>query len=317
MKKKIITMTTLFVITALLIAAMPASAADSEIFGFEPCERPLSQAAEIGKRQFRVEVTDEGFNEATGFNNVSFKFINLDVGEETKGSAIAAVYFWDGLLLGDAILYESYGIVSFAEGATPGHPPGCVPGSTQIFYAADADNPPPDYRINPGEWLKITFDLQDDKGFGEVIADLKSGDLKIGVHGRSFEVTDGEDSLGFILDDPTAITLASFTCQANRQEVSVYWSTGTELNNAGFNLYRSETPTVPSVKINAKLLAAKAEAVSGADYRFNDAPGYGTFYYWLEDVELSGRTMLHGPISVTIKAPYRAPMFRPALPGSG
>jgi hypothetical protein len=309
MKKKIITMTTLFVITALLIAVMPASAAvgDYQVYTFESCKENDPIDAEIGRAQMRVRVED------IGENQVMFHFTNLG----PYASSITAIYFDDGALLGIASINNGPG-VSFSQGAAPPDLPGgnqCDPDfEVTAGFLADSDPPVEPNGVQPNEWVEIIFDLQTGLVFDNVIGQLGTGELRIGIHVQGF---DGGGSESFINDGPTAVTLSSFSCGTSRQEVAINWSTGTELNNAGFNLYRSETPAAPSVKINPKMLAAVAEAVSGADYSFTDAPGYGTFYYWLEDVELSGRTMLHGPISVTIKAPYRAPMFRPALPGSG
>ena len=46
-------------------------------------------------------------------------------------------------------------------------------------------------------------------------------------------------------------------------------------------------------------------STQGASYSFDDSqvtPGQ-TMYYWLEDVDLSGATTLHGPVSATLQAP--------------
>ncbi len=46
-------------------------------------------------------------------------------------------------------------------------------------------------------------------------------------------------------------------------------------------------------------------AAQGASYSFQDANVVAgqTYWYWLEDVALDGKTMLHGPVSVTYGAP--------------
>ncbi len=84
--------------------------------------------------------------------------------------------------------------------------------------------------------------------------------------------------------------------------VVVEWTTATELNTAGFNLYRSESAAGPYVKINEQIIPASSDSLVGGKYRFEDAsavPGK-TYYYQLEDVEYGGITTRHGPIVVTV-----------------
>jgi len=84
--------------------------------------------------------------------------------------------------------------------------------------------------------------------------------------------------------------------------VVVEWTTATELNTAGFNLYRSENQAGPFVKINEQIIPSSADSLVGGKYRFEDAsamPGK-TYYYQLEDVEYGGISTRHGPIVVTV-----------------
>ena len=81
----------------------------------------------------------------------------------------------------------------------------------------------------------------------------------------------------------------------------VEWSTETEMNTAGFNLYRGESADGPfDVKVNAQLIPPATDPadrrqlpICGQDRR----PGI-TYYYRLEEVERGGGTNNFGPISV-------------------
>ncbi len=116
-------------------------------------------------------------------------------------------------------------------------------------------------------------------------------------------------------EDTTAITLASFEVEANDGRVMVLWETGTEIDNAGFNLYRAASPDGPWVKVNQSLIAAEGDPVSGAAaYSFVDRPGRGVFYYQLEDIDLSGVTTLHDAVSAQLGPAVIAPWFRPVAP---
>ena len=86
--------------------------------------------------------------------------------------------------------------------------------------------------------------------------------------------------------------------------VIVEWTTESEVNHAGFNVYRSENPDGPYVKLNDTLVPASGDPIAGGSYVYTDAtarPGV-TYYYKLEDVELHGTTSMHGPIEVAIEA---------------
>jgi len=82
--------------------------------------------------------------------------------------------------------------------------------------------------------------------------------------------------------------------------VIVEWTTESEVNLAGFNLYRSESPDGPYVKINESLIPASPDPITGGSYSYTDAGAEAgvTYYYKLEDVELDGRGTMHGPITV-------------------
>jgi len=125
-----------------------------------------------------------------------------------------------------------------------------------------------------------------------------------------------EDPSHYFGEKPTAIAMpgSSFNAEASAGRVTLTWETGTEIDNAGFNLYRAMLKDGPYTQINEALIAAEGEAVSGASYSFVDALDYGTYYYKLEDVDLYGMSTLHGPVKVTVARPLRRPLYRPALP---
>jgi len=83
--------------------------------------------------------------------------------------------------------------------------------------------------------------------------------------------------------------------------VRVEWSTETEMNTAGFNLYRGESADGPfDVKVNSQLIPPAKDPLTGGKYQYVDPtakPGV-TYYYKLEEVEKTGATNSYGPISV-------------------
>ena len=131
----------------------------------------------IGETQLSVDVTDAGSNQ------VLFTFLNTASGAP---SSIEGVYFDDGSLLGIASIDNSSPGVSFSQGAAPPNLPGGN-GISPAFLTtagllADSDPPPAGNGVNTGEFVGIRFDLQSGKTFGDVIAELANGDLRVGMH---------------------------------------------------------------------------------------------------------------------------------------
>jgi hypothetical protein len=103
---------------------------------------------------------------------------------------------------------------------------------------------------------------------------------------------------------PLAVTLASFTAQGSADRITVAWETVSETGNAGFNLYRSDSAAGPQTLL-AYVPSQAPGAGQGFAYSYDDLAVQGgvTYWYWLEDVSLSGATTLHGPVSATVQAP--------------
>lgn len=93
--------------------------------------------------------------------------------------------------------------------------------------------------------------------------------------------------------------------QGSRQAVvEVTWSTSSELDTAGFNLYRGESPAGPFTRLNAALILASGDPLGGGDYRFEDrgAEAGRLYYYRLEEVENSGAVAEAGLIEIRAEA---------------
>jgi hypothetical protein len=107
-----------------------------------------------------------------------------------------------------------------------------------------------------------------------------------------------------VINTPLAVTLASFDAVQQGEAVQVSWETTSELNHAGFNLYRSLAADGERTLL-ATVPPAAPGSTAGAVYSWRDPDVVAgqTYWYLLEDIDLSGATSLHGPVSVAIQAP--------------
>lgn len=75
------------------------------------------------------------------------------------------------------------------------------------------------------------------------------------------------------------------------QPIVIRWSTESEVNTAGFNLYRAESEQGPWQKLNPRLIPGSPDPLRGGSYVFTDTQVIAgvTYWYELEEVELSGQ----------------------------
>lgn len=101
-------------------------------------------------------------------------------------------------------------------------------------------------------------------------------------------------------DTATFADVTSFKATINGSAVNLSWTTQSEKENAGFNVWRADSPEGPFVKVNENLIPALGGLYSGASYAYNDilAPG-ATAYYRLEDIDTHGVSTYQPVIKLT------------------
>ena len=145
---------------------------------------------------------------SNGNGSVDFTFYN----ESLVPSSLSAVYFDDGSLLGIAAVTNGPG-TSFTQPATPGNLPGAnlldPPFVTTEEFCVDGDPPPAQNGVNPVdpgeplEWVQITFDLVGDATLADVLDELYTGVLRIGV--RVTALPDGSSESGVNVPEPATV----------------------------------------------------------------------------------------------------------------
>jgi hypothetical protein len=116
-------------------------------------------------------------------------------------------------------------------------------------------------------------------------------------------------------EDPNLATLASFTAEAVNGKVILDWTTATEIENAGFLVWRGQSLTgqcsdnaddyTDIQQVGSWINTNSKDGMLGASYSYEDAgmvPGT-TYYYALEDIDDNGKSTYHMAhiISVTVE----------------
>jgi len=123
--------------------------------------------------------------------------------------------------------------------------------------------------ILSGDWLKTEFYNQNDPG--------------------SFYSVSAEQTL---------VELSYFRATSLDSAVILEWATQTELDNAGFNLWRSQERDGEYARINPYFISAEGEAGFGAEYSYTDyeVTNGVIYYYKLEEIDIYGKSIFHGPV---------------------
>jgi len=183
------------IILIAIVCGFIAAPTMADLYGFRSITNNNAANAATGEVQLSVDVT------ATGINQVSFEFMNAG----PLPSSITDVYFDNGALLNMASIINGPG-VDFEQYASPGNLPGGngIDFETTAGLSADSRPPTQPNGVNPGEWVKIIFDLQDGMNFGHVTSQLGTGELRIGIHVQGF-ADGGSESFVNVVPAPAAV----------------------------------------------------------------------------------------------------------------
>jgi hypothetical protein len=200
---------TLTIFTAGVIFLLGSIPAPASTYSFYSITNNTLANVEIGMAQLSVEVTDPSSDQ------VLFTFWNT--GDDA--CSIAEVYFDDGFsLVGEPELIDKNNAgdpdVDFVTLANPPNLPGWDT-ADPVFevtaaFTTQASNPAPHKGVNPGEFLGILFDLQEGYTLDDVLDELYTGELRIGLHVTGFDLGDGESFINNPIATPIPATVWIF-----------------------------------------------------------------------------------------------------------
>ncbi len=101
----------------------------------------------------------------------------------------------------------------------------------------------------------------------------------------------------------TLVELSSLSAERRGfKHVAISWTTASEVDSAGFNIYRCAFQRGRYVRVNEALIPARGSPTGGAAYEFVDESArWWTNWYRLEDIDSSGESMMHDPVRATYK----------------
>ena len=103
-------------------------------------------------------------------------------------------------------------------------------------------------------------------------------------------------------ESPLAVSLSAFTATSNGDNIILNWRTESEVNNLGFNVYRSKRLDGDYVKVTPALIMGAGTEATPREYSFTDEYVVvgRTYYYYIEDMEFSGKTNKSDIIEITV-----------------
>ena len=238
---------------------------------------------------FSVDANQRGQYWFVGLDS-KFRGINVALATRGVGSSDLVWEYWNGtawtdLEVGFGFTDETNHLTADGTIYWTGDPFGWSPlslsGGPDLYYVRTSiDSASPNYTTRPVEAI------------------VKSDILLFQYCG---DITTAAQPFDFAVPTPTAVELVFFEARAVHGAVELGWETASELNNLGFHVYRSTTSEGAYKRVTARAIPGLGSSPVGARYSYRDTglTNGVTYYYKLEDIETTGRTEFHGPVSVT------------------
>jgi hypothetical protein len=170
------------VMVGIVLSASAAFASSTSMrFGFHNITNNDPWDAQIGQDQMVMDVSDYGPSQ------VLFTFSNLGM----ESCSITDIYVDDGTLLQINTIYNVNDVVEFSVDPDPSNLPGggnlIPPFNANLVLSADSDPPPPAMGINIEESLDILYDLQSGGTYQDVLNEIMSSELRVGLHVQGYD----------------------------------------------------------------------------------------------------------------------------------
>ena len=170
-------------ISGIVLIAAPVQAFQ---FNFGNITGNSATNAAAGQSQLFVDVTDADGKDNLLSSSVLFKFSNVG----SAASSITQIYFDNSSVLKSVGPIADSGVgvdYSIASGKNLNLPGGnSLTNKFVSDFGIQANTPVSQQGVNPGEWVNVLFNLTSTKTLRDVISDMTSGSLRVGMHVQAF-----------------------------------------------------------------------------------------------------------------------------------
>jgi len=104
------------------------------------------------------------------------------------------------------------------------------------------------------------------------------------------------------LDPTLPVTLDSFNAYvASTDQINLQWITQTETNVLGYKLYRATEPDLETaISLDTFIPATNSSQTQSYFFSDTELVQDGTYYYWLQNLDMDGTSDYHGPVPVVL-----------------
>lgn len=191
-------------------------------------------------------------------------------------------------------------------------------------------------RYDDPRWMWPNANAEDGARISVARTNMRGGTMATG-----FTVADGKSESGWVLStmdmrtdliaptyyghredwstpgqtrgQPLPVELSFFRPTLENGKVTIQWTTESELDNAGFNILRSDSRDGEFTKVNEQMIQGKGTTAERTAYKWVDTTAKlgAVYYYQIEDVSFAGQrtklatTILKGLVSAKGKATTR------------
>ncbi len=101
-------------------------------------------------------------------------------------------------------------------------------------------------------------------------------------------------------EETLPVELSSFTANQTSDYINILWTTESESNLLGYNIYRNNLEDLTgAIRINPTIIDAENNSTTTNYDYFDNEYNAGLNYYWLESCELTNESKFFGPIKIT------------------
>jgi hypothetical protein len=131
--------------------------------------------------------------------------------------------------------------------------------------------------------------------------EMVGGHARLNVPAGTFAANNEIELLiGYGKNPTVPVELSSFTATINAENyVLLTWVSQSESNISGYNVYRNTSDDLSSaIKISDLIQGTNSSEATTYTYLDQELEQSGTYYYWLQNVDLDGTMSFYGPVNV-------------------